>query len=99
MKDSDEDVIAKRIISKLNDVDPEDIITNNGEYSITFSNKTVIRSRSDGDWDGPSYYYVYVNDDLLKCSNSLSKKIFKIIDRSYIDEQERLRIQRIDTSI
>ena len=107
-KDSEEDVIAKRIIEKIEDIDPEDVSLihipgHYPKYAAKISHITTVYVQQYEGVEVPDYK-VYVSpgvstDDELLCSYGLSSTIFNMLKKIYKEEQNRLRLQRIDTNI
>ena len=91
---NDDNDFARRVLSKLGDVDPESIEKGREEYSFTL-NKNKISVNKEYVFREGDRCFLYVENDEVKCSDILSKRIYSSIERMYKEEQERLRAQRI----
>lgn len=91
---SDEDAIAREILSKLKMVDPEDISKDTDDkYSVKLNSMVVLRSG----WQGSRC--IFINDNKLESSQYRIDDIIDFIHVLYREESKRKRIQEISTDL
>lgn len=107
-KDSDEDVVAKDILKRIDDADPEDIERSRPEnsrkftYSIRLGKNSLRVEREDyflPHGRGGSWYHLFINDVELQCSYKLKEKISDKLLKIYNEEKRRQDLQKITTDL